>query len=306
MSTGNDSEEGDLESWFEEHRSYLLGVAYRMLGSMSDAEDVLQDAFLRAQKATNERLRSPRAYLSTMITRLCLDQLKSARAKRESYVGPWLPEPILDAGSIGALAPSPGKLLSLQEDISLALLLALERLSPSERAAFLLHDVFDVDYAEISQTLGREQSAVRKLVSRARTQVRDERSRFSPHPTAAEELLSAFQCAVSTGSLKEIHSLLADDVSYTSDGGGKVSAATKVIKGKDHVAKFLLGLARRFPDSATSKTHASLVNGQPGMLLYDGERLVQALSYDIDGDKVRAFYAVRNPEKLKHLSRTTI
>lgn len=292
----------EVESWFSEHRSYLRGVAYRMLGSVADAEDVLQDAYLRVSRSEWSHIREPKAYLFRLVTRLCLDVLKSARQRRETYVGPWLPEPVLDSTLLGGAPPIPGERLSLHEDISLALLVSLERLTPAERAAFILRDVFDASYEELSETLGKELPACRKLVSRARQQIRAEKPRFSADQEVSKKLLLAFQQATESGDPSRLEQLLTVDVTYTSDGGGKVSAATKPLIGPHNVARFLIGLSKKFALSSVLRAEPAVVNGSPGMLFFEGEVLTQALALELgEGGKVCAFYAVRNPDKLRHL-----
>ncbi len=289
----------NVESWWNEHRTYLRGVAYRMLGSLADAEDVLQDAYLKVSRSPPEEVKDPRAYLRTVVLRLCLDQKKSARMKREHYVGPWLPEPVLDASSISDRPLSPGQRLSLHEDVSLALLVSLERLSPNERAAFLLHDVFDSSYAEIATLLGRDESACRQLVSRARKQIRSDKPRFFASEAQTTALLSAFSGAVASGDVRRLEAMLTADVTYTSDGGGKVTAATKVLRGPTNVARFILGLAAKF--STGLRTRPAVINGGPGLLFFQSGRVVQALVFEFEDERVSRFFAVRNPDKLTHL-----
>lgn len=297
----NDLERGT--ALFEAHRSYLRGVAYRMLGSLSDADDVLQDAFLRLARVSIEDLREPRAYLAQLVTRLCVDQLRSARVRREHYVGPWLPEPLVseDVGT----QPSPAELTSLREDVSLALMFALERLSPLERAAFILHDVFDVDYAEVAVTLGREEAACRQLAARGRRHIRENRPRFGRNERSdlgeSSALMQAFATAAFTGDTAKLEQLLTADVTFASDGGGKVRAATKVVRGRERVAKLLIGIARK--PGPELRTTLALVNGQPGFVQREGERIVQAVAIEIHEGQVAGIYGVRNPDKLEHLNR---
>jgi RNA polymerase sigma-70 factor, ECF subfamily len=216
---------------FEPHRRALTGLAYRMLGSVSDAEDVVQDAFLRWHAAPRGEVAEPRAYLMRVVTRLCLDVMKSAQARRETYVGPWLPEPVLDAASV-----QPDTAGELAEDISVALLLALERLSPAERAAFLLHDVFDRDFSEVAAALGRSEAACRQLASRARAHVRASPRRFSADPAEGQRLAAAFMLAAQTGDVAALTGLLAADATLHSDGGGVRIAALNIIRGADRMA----------------------------------------------------------------------
>ncbi len=291
-------------AWIDEHRTHLRGVAYRMLGSYADAEDVLQDAYLKASRARPEGVVEPRAYLRTLVTRLCLDHLKSARVKRQTYVGPWLPEPLLDASLVLDAPPSPGQQLSLAEDVSLALLVALERLSPVERAAFLLHDVFDTPYAEIASLLEKDEAACRQLVSRARKQVRSDRPRYSASKEQSAALLDAFQRALASGDASSLEAFLTEDVTFTSDGGGKVSSATKVLVGPHNVSRFVFGLAQKFTTSSLLRAEPAVINGGPGVVFFEGDAVSQALCFELEGHKVKSFFAVRNPDKLQHLVRS--
>lgn len=284
------------ERLFETHRSYLHAIAYRMLGSLSDTEDILQDAFLRLARVELSELRQPRAYLSQLVTRLCLDHLRSARVRREHYVGPWLPEPLVDEAPLA----SPAAATALREDISLALMFALERLSPLERAAFILHDVFDLDYAEVALALGREQAACRQLAARGRKHVREQRPRFRPSSEESSALLGAFAAAAFGGQIDALQRLLTEDVTFVSDGGGKVSAATRVVRGPERVAKLLVGIARKAAEGV--ETTLAWVNGQPGFVQRQGEAIIQAVAIDIREGRIAGIYGVRNPDKLTHLN----
>ncbi len=274
---------------FDTHRQFLVGVAYRMLGSIAEAEDVVQDAFLRWRDHTAE-VDDPRAYLATIVTRLCLDRLKSARSRREEYVGTWLPEPFVEEPAAAEVA----------DDVSVALMLTLERLSPLERAAFLLHDVFDVDYVQIAATLERNEAACRQLVARAREHVRDGRPRFTHSPDAEQRLVSAFATAMMSGQLEALETILAEDAVLYSDGGGKRKAALNPIYGRERILRFLHGIQR--------KSHANIeaarparINGLPGFVLRieDG---VETLAIEIQGEAIAAIYFVRNPDKLRHVT----
>jgi RNA polymerase sigma-70 factor, ECF subfamily len=275
------------------HRGRLLGLAYRMLGSRSDAEDVVQDAYLRFAGAQD--VHNAEAFLVTIVTRLCLDRLKSARAQREVYVGPWLPEPVFDADGLSADAAT-----ELADDLSFALLLALDRLSPMERAAFLLHDVFDTPFTEIAAMLGRTEASCRQLASRARRAVRDNR----PAPAATSDsharLLQAFSDAVASGNVAQLAELLRADAVALTDGGGRKFAARNPIVGADKVARFFIGLAGKIAGQDV-RIQPAVINGAVGALLYlDGE-LDLTLSMAISGEKIAAIYIVRNPDKLRHL-----
>jgi RNA polymerase sigma-70 factor (ECF subfamily) len=275
------------------HRGRLLGLAYRMLGSRSDAEDVAQDAHLRFAGAQN--VHNPEAFLVTIVTRLCLDRLKSAKAQREIYVGPWLPEPVFDAEGLSAESAT-----ELADDLSFALLLALDRLSPMERAAFLLHDVFDTPFSEIAAMLDRTEAACRQLASRARRAVRDNRAAPAATSDSHARLLQAFSDAVASGNVRQLAELLREDAVALTDGGGRKFAARNPIIGADKVARFFIGLAGKTAGQEV-RIEPAMINGAVGALLYlDGE-LDLTLSMAIDGEKIAAIYVVRNPDKLRHL-----
>ncbi len=279
----------DVAAGFEPHRRYLVGVAYRMLGSVAEAEDAVQDAFLRWQGADRASVTDPRAYLARVVSRLCLDRLKSAQAQREQYVGTWLPEPVVEEYSPSASA----------EDISVALMVTLERLSPLERAAFLLHDVFDMDYAEISGVLDRTEAACRQLAARGREHVRQDRPRFAPSGDAEARLTMAFATAMASGDVSSLASLLAEDAVLYSDGGGKRAAALNPIYGREKILRFFAASVRKrlLPTDGVP----ARINGLPGFVAHrrDG---VETLALEIDGDKIVAMYAIRNPDKLRHLA----
>ena len=242
----------------------LLGLAYRMLGSRSDAEDMVQDAYLRFADAKD--VRNPEAFLVTVVTRLCLDRLKSAKAQREIYVGPWLPEPVFDTDGLSTEAAT-----ELADDLSFALLLALDRLSPQERAAFLLHDVFDIPFAEVASMIDRSEPACRQLATRARRAVRDERPRAPGGAGQSRHLLTAFLQAVASGDLSQLTGLLREDAVAVTDGGGRKSAALNPIYGADKIARFFIGIAGKNA-SRDIRIEPAVINGSIGALLYvDGE-----------------------------------
>jgi RNA polymerase sigma-70 factor (ECF subfamily) len=275
------------------HRGRLLGLAYRMLGSRSDAEDVVQDAYLRFAGAQD--VHNAEAFLVTVVTRLCLDRLKSARAQREVYVGPWLPEPVFDAEGLSAEAAT-----ELADDLSFALLLALDRLSPMERAAFLLHDVFDTPFSEIAAMLDRTEASCRQLASRARRAVRDERPPPAATPDSHARLLQAFGEAVASGNVARLAELLRADAVALTDGGGRKTAARNPIVGAEKIARFFIGLAAKNAGHDI-RIEPAMINGAFGALLYlDGE-LDHTMSMAISGEKIAAIYIVRNPDKLRHL-----
>jgi RNA polymerase sigma-70 factor (ECF subfamily) len=294
----------DPSATFEPHRRRLLGLAYRMLGSMAEAEDAVQEAYLRWHEVDRTSVEDPKAFLTTTTTRICLDVLKSARTRRETYIGPWLPDPVTDTAAL-----APDAQTELAEDLSVALLLALDRLSPLERAAFLLHDVFDYSFSQVADTLGRNEAACRQLASRARTRVRDVRPKgvmpargasSSIDPKHAE-LVSAFITASRSGDLATLTRLLTNDARLVTDGGGKVPAALNVIEGADHVAAFLTGVVRKGWTDEMSVRFDTL-NGLPGLIMSGPSGLVQTTAFEIEDSRVKAIYVVRNPDKLRHLA----
>ena len=279
------------------YRSRLLGLAYRMLGSRSDAEDVVQDAYLRFAGAQD--VQNPEAFLVTVVTRLCLDRLKSAKSQREIYVGPWLPEPVFDAEGL-----SPDAATELADDLSFALLLALDRLSPLERAAFLLHDVFDVQFSEVARMIDRTEAACRQLATRARRAVRDARPAPSATPDNHARLLNAFSEAVASGDVSRLAGLLREDAIALTDGGGRKSAALNPIRGADKIARFFIALAGK-NSNRDIRIEPMTINGAVGALLYMDGEVDHSLSLAIDGDRIAAIYIVRNPDKLRHVPRVS-
>jgi RNA polymerase sigma-70 factor (ECF subfamily) len=281
----------DVAQTFEPHRRYLVGIAYRMLGSVAEAEDTVQDAFVRWQAADRSEIREPRAYLAQVVARLALDRLKSARARREQYVGTWLPEPVVEpAANSGNVA----------DDLSIALLLTLERLSPLERAAFLLHDVFDMDYSVVAQVIERSEAACRQLAARAREHVRSERPRFDPSPDVELRLTAAFANAVATGDVKLLADTLAQDAVLYTDGGGKRRAALNPIIGRDRILRFIDGVKNKDLGKTLFERPAR-INGLPGFVLRGPEGYV-TLAIELNEEQITAVYMVSNPDKLRHLS----
>jgi RNA polymerase sigma-70 factor, ECF subfamily len=279
---------------FRRHRARLFGIAYRMLGSRAEAEDILQETYIRWIESDTSELRSTEAWLATVVTRLCIDRLRSAKTEREAYTGPWLPEPLVSSGPL-----SPDRTLELASDISIAFLTVLERLAPEERAAFLLHEVFDFDYSEISQIIGKNQVACRQIVHRAKRRVQEERPRFSVSRDAHSELLQKFIEAASSGRREQIVNLLADEVRVTADGGGKVSSFRKVLQGSDTVARLYAGLSRKFAGRFVYRL--AEINGEPGLLRYVDGKLESAQSFVINGTEICEIYIVRNPDKLNDI-----
>jgi len=288
---------------FEAQRPRLLGIAYRMLGEMSAAEDVTQEAWLRWQRTSSGEIRDPRAWLSAVIVRLALDALRKARARRETYVGPWLPEPLLPDDTRALAADAPAARAELASDLSLALLYVLERLSPEERAALILHDAFDCDYATIAQTLGKTEPACRKLVSRARERVKADRPRHAVTRAQHRDLLERFARASAARDENELTVLLAPDAIAYTDGGGRVAAALNPIFGADKIVRFIMGLARKFYADAPVEPTFNEINGEPGLILRVGGEMFGTITLDSDGNRITALYVVRNPEKLTRVSR---
>jgi len=278
------------ETDFEHARKRLIGLAYRMLGSVAEAEDVVQDAFLRLRAAHTEHIAAPLRYLQTTVARLCLDRLKSARARREVYVGTWLPEPIVDDAIQAETA------LAFSQDLSLALLMTLQQLSPPERAAFLLHDVFGRDYAEIAQVLERTEASCRKLIERARTQVHAAAPRFKAEPETEQRLLAAFLTAASTGDVAKLTQLLAADAIMYQDGGGQRKAALNPIYGAERIARFFAGIVNRADHVLPGKLDLHRINQLPGYVaMYtNGDILVGAI--EIDDESIVRIYIINNPD----------
>ena len=282
-----------LTDAFEAQRPRLKRLAYRMLGSVSEAEDAVQDAWLRWDRA-GAGVADPAAWLVRATTRICIDRLRAAKAERAAYRGPWLPEPLIEP----LTAEDP---VERAEDVSVAFLLALERLSPLERAVFLLHDVFDEDYGSVAETLGRSEAAVRQLASRAREHVQDARPRFSVDARQAQKLAAAFMAAAASADPAALAELLTEDAVMVTDGGGKRKAALRVLVGRDDILRLLAGLAWRHGMPLFERAEAVRVNGLPGLLLHlaDGPETI-ALEPGPDG-RIAAIYAIRNPEKLTHV-----
>jgi RNA polymerase sigma-70 factor (ECF subfamily) len=282
------------EAQFNEYRALLFSIAYRMLGSVMDAEDVVQDAYLRWQNAPADEVESPKAYLSTVVTRLCLDQLRSARVQREEYVGPWLPEPL-----IAEQAPDVADTAALHETLSMAFLVLMESLTPVERAIFLLHDVFAYDFGEIAQIVGKSEANCRQLARRARGYVESRRPRFESSVAQQDRLTHQFMRACTTGDLPGLLATLSDDITVWSDGGGKVTAARKPVRGAQTAATFLLNVVHKAP--ANLDTRFTRVNGQPGFVSYLDGRPYAVLLLDVVDERIHDVRLVINPDKLQHI-----
>ena len=282
---------------FESHRAMLQGLAYRMLGSVIDAEDVVQDTFLRWSRADQSQIDSPKAWLVTVCSRLAVDALRSAHKRRAEYIGPWLPEPWNDR------ADTPDAAIERDESVSMALLVILETLSPAERAAFLLHDVFDVGFNEIAMVLDKTEPACRKLASRARQRIKSNRTIPSISTQEHKRLNEAFVKAARQGDENGLCQLLHRDVVLQTDGGGKATATRKPIHGREAVARFFARLYSN-PRTGHPKLSASTawLNGGFGLLVYENNQPVTALVFEIDGQEIRSIFAIRNPDKLKQFT----
>lgn len=281
---------GDPET-FERHRDHLFGIAYRMTGRVAAAEDVVQEAYLRWSEADADDIRSPRAYLSTVVVRLCLDELGSARARREEYVGPWLPEPLAeDPEGSGRMSPE------RVESLSMAFLVLLEKLTPVQRAVFLLREVFDYGYDEIAELVGKEPATCRKVAQRARDRVDAGELRFEASEETHRRLVEQFLAAVERGDVGGLEATLSEDAVLYSDGGGRVTAARRPVRGADPIARFMVGIAEKAPEGLTISV--TPVNGRPGFVARVDGRPQSAWAFQVEGGEIRSVYAVVNPEKL--------
>ncbi|MFF0303306.1 RNA polymerase sigma-70 factor [Streptomyces sp. NPDC004562] len=283
---------------FEEHRPVLLGVAYRMLGRVADAEDVVQEAWLRWSRADRSEVREPRAYLVRVTTRLAIDRLRQVKARGESYVGPWLPEPYVT--DFGDRVPDTAERAVLADSVSLAVLIVLESLSPLERAVFVLREAFGYPYAEIAAMLDRGEAAVRQLAGRARRHVEERRPRYEVDPAERRDLTERFLAAAAGGDLEGLMSLLAPDVRLIGDSGGKAKAPLRVLESADHVGRFLAGVAQKgIPDAGFRYVE---INGGPALLVLSGSRPDSVFQVDVLDGRIQAVYVIRNPDKLKALA----
>jgi RNA polymerase sigma-70 factor (ECF subfamily) len=287
---------------FEAHRPRLFGVAYRMLGSATEAEDVVQDAWLRYAGARRDEVRSPAAFLTTIVTRLCLDRLKSARAAREQYVGPWLPEPVVTDER-----PGPEQSAALAESVTLAFMVLLETLTPEERAVFLLREIFEYEYADIAGVLDTTPANCRQLFHRAKERIDERRPRFREDARAKRDLVGRFAAALRDGDADGLTSVLAEDVGLWSDGGGKVSAARRPIFGRDHVVQVLAGIRRTAAAMGIALDSVRMdvveVNGEPALALRVAGSIDSIYTYSIDGGAIAALRIIRNPDKLRYIAR---
>ncbi len=281
---------------FERQRPRLFGIAYRMLGSVEDAEDVVQSAYVQWHETGAAGVQNPEAWLASVVTRRAIDRLRRASAERERYVGDWLPEPIFTA-----MPSDADHRAELASDISIAFLVLLERLSPDERAAFLLREVFGADYGEVAVVLDRTEEACRQIVYRAKQRVRDDRVRFPVSPAAKERLLGRFLAGLRAGDEKALLDIVAEDATWTSDGGGRIPVAHNV-RGAARIARFQVRLARKLSRYGL-RFELVWLNGEPAIATWAGDRLFSTLSVQTDGERLTAFYAVANPEKLRHADR---
>lgn len=284
----------DKETLYLQARPKLFGLAYRLLGSRVDAEDLVQDAWFKWRAVDEHSLRDPEAWLITVVTRLGIDRQRRAKARRETYVGPWLPEPILDDHDLDGEA-----LMTLAADLSMAFLVALERLGPEERAAFLLREVFDYHYADIAAVLGRSEAASRQLISRARKRVRDERVRFPASRDRQEQLAAQVADALMNQDAEGFARLLAQEVQWVSDGGGKAPAASRTIAGTRAATRLAMGLVRRWRSRLQIKIAS--INGQAGLLIHVDRQLLSAWALETDGQRIHRIYSMVNPDKLRFL-----
>jgi RNA polymerase sigma-70 factor (ECF subfamily) len=277
---------------FESYRPLLFSIAYRMLGSAMEAEDMVQEAYLRYKNVEESDLKSPKAYLTTIVTRLCLDQLKSAKTQRENYFGTWLPEPLLTG-------PSPTAIVGDYETISMAFMVLLENLSPIERAVFLLRDVFDYTYAEIAPIVGKSEANCRRYYHLAKQYLTERRPRFEPSSDEQHKLLASFMQVVTTGDVEGLTHILAEDVAVYGDGGGKVPAAPRPIVGRELVTRFILGISRLYTNDIGVEMRE--VNGTPSLLFWQRENLIILMNFTIVDNHIKAIRSILNPDKLAYL-----
>lgn len=280
---------------FEANRSHLFGIAYRMLGEVAEAEDLVQETFIRWQQAANPDVRSASAFLTTIITRLCIDHLRSARHQREQYVGTWLPEPL-----VGLDDRDPASAAQLAESVTNAFLLLLETLSPVERAVFLLHEVFGYEYDQVSRIVGKSEANCRQMLTRSRAHLVARRPRFQVSPGHAGKLVEQFRRMCSDGDTQGLVNMLSEDAAIYADGGGKVSAARKPVLGATSVARFLIAVYQKAgPDI---RLRPVIINAEPGALVFIADKLEQAITFELTDGRIHAIYVVRNPDKLQHLA----
>jgi RNA polymerase sigma-70 factor (ECF subfamily) len=280
---------------FERYRARLFGIAYRMLGSVDDANDLTQETYLRWHRADASAIDAPEGWLVAVMTRLAIDRSRRASVERRAYIGQWLPEPLALSAS-----PAPDRSAELASDLSIAFLVLLERLAPEERAAFLLREVLGADYAELARVLEKSEAACRQMVHRARTRIRDERPRFPVPADAKRKLAERFLRALEVEDREALLAVVAPDATFISDGGGRVSAARRIVQGNDRIARLFLGLERKY--RRVMRHELSWVNAEPALLSFVDERLISSMSFDVGDDRIVGVYRVLNPEKLRHLA----
>lgn len=280
---------------FEEHRQLLFGIAYRMLGTVMDAQDMVQNTFLRWQQMAPDHVQSPRAWLTTVITRLCINHLKSARVQRETYIGPWLPEPLVTEHGTQPLEDTP-----LADSLSLAFLVLLETLTPTERAVFILREVLGCEFSEIASIVSRSEVNCRQILVRARKRVEQRQPRFDASPEQAEKLLHQFDQYVKNGDIENLLNLMANDVVLVSDGGGKARALLRPIYGPEPLARLFVTARQKF-GSSTEETKMAVVNGLPGFVSFEGDDARRVMAFGIRDGRIHEFFIVTNPDKLRHL-----
>lgn len=277
---------------FDQYRPLLFSIAYRMLGTVMEAEDILQEAFLRWQQVPQDEVEMPKSYLASIVTRLSIDHLRSAQYRREEYIGPWLPEPLVTDSST-----NPDQMVALSESLSTAFLVLLESLKPVERAVFLLREIFDYDYSTISQIVGKSEVNCRQIVSRARKHIAEERPRFEVSPAQQSRVVEQFLQSANTGDVEGLLEVLDQDVTWFSDGGGAPGIAQKPIRGIENVIRFISNLARQAPENMTVRL--AELNGRPGIILDVDGRPFTAFSFGFAGDRIKTIYAVITPQKLQ-------
>lgn len=287
-----DHTEQDAAAVFQRHRERLWRIAYGILASPEDADDLVQEAYLRWHRADRAAVRQPEAWLVTTVTRLSIDRLRARQTERRVYAGPWLPTPLVDP------APAPDRAAEIASELSLALLVLLEKLAPEERAAFLLREVFDVGYGDIARVLGRSEVACRQVVHRARTRVRADGARFHGSPAELDALARQFSAALAADDYDALLALLAPDASYVSDGGGKAWAARRVVRGADKVARCTLGVARKRRLWGSIEERVAAINGEPGVLTFRDGQVIAATSLGVKDGRIWGIYRVVNPDKL--------
>lgn len=284
---------------FEAHRGLLFGIAYRMLGSVTDAQDVVQESYLRWQQAADETIRSPRAWLTTVVTRLCINQLQQARARRETYVGPWLPEPLVDEPT-----GDPAAAAQLADSLSLAFLALLETLSPTERAVFILREGFDCEFSDIARMVEKSEANCRQILARARKRIGERRPRYEVSRPEADKLVASFVTAVRDGDLETLIASMSDDVVLVLDAGGKPGALLRPIHGAAPIARVLINVLRKL-GSAASDVRPATINGLPGFVRFREGRAQGVLAFGVAAGRIQALFSITNRDKLRHLDRPT-